>query len=74
MHGIPSVVLTRHRNHQRDKCFFVAVCVDDLSAERSFFAKKTAYAWAEWALENIEAAARQTAAAKAIGMGLEVAA
>ena len=61
---VPSIVVTRHRNHKRDKCFFVVVWRGDLTAERGFFSRKTAYAWAEWAYDNIEVAAAQTAAAK----------
>lgn len=72
MNQVPSVVVTRHRNHKRDKCFFVVVTVGDLTAERGFFSRNTAYKWAAWALDNIDAAAAQTRAMKEAGMRQEM--
>lgn len=65
-----SVVITRHRCPVKGKCFYATVCVGEQTVNRSFFAKGTAYKWAEWAVANIDAAVAAQAKDQAALLGV----
>lgn len=57
--GLPSVVITRHKDTAKGKCYFAVVSIGDESVSRSFASRNTTRNWAVWAVENFQQALAQ---------------